>query len=311
MHIYRTDLNLLVVFDCIYTQGSVTRAAEVLHLTQPSVSHALSRLRDRVGDPLFVRNGQKLAPTQVAQKLIYPVRQALQLLESSLSDLEGFDPQTANQHFVIGMRPLMEGAFFPPLMRQITQHAPSAGLSSVQFDRNNLAAELTSGKLSVAIDVFLSLPDTICRQHLSSTPIVVVARRDHPAINAGQIDIDRYLAQQHLLVSSRPEGHGVEDLMLARQGISRRVVARCQQITTGLELVRQSNLLMTVAESLISHHFEPTQHQICRAPFAAPEVDSYLYWHASSESDKASQWLRSIIGASYQTTGQLLPRTVS
>ena len=299
MHIYRTDLNLLAVFECVYSHGSVTRAAEVLHLTQPSVSHALARLRERVGDPLFVRQGQKLVPTAAARKLIHPVRQSLQLMEASLADLEGFDPATATYSFTLGIRPLMEGALLPSLMRQVGEQAPNVELSSVQFDRTNLEAELTSGDIHAAVDVFLSLPESISRQHLSSAPIVVVARKDHPALKHGSVSLDHYLQQKHLLVSSRPHGDGVEDLMLARQGLRRSVVARCQQISTALELVNQSDLLMTVSETLVKHLHNPARHRICAAPFQTPEVDTYLYWHSSSEADRASQWLRSQIVKSY------------
>lgn len=303
MHIYRTDLNLLVVFDCIYSQGSVTRAAEILHLTQPTVSHSLARLRDRIGDPLFIRNGQKLVPTATAHKLIHPVRQALQLLETSLADLEGFDPASAHNRFTVGMRPLMESAFFLPLMQEVSGRAPGVSLSSVQFDRDNIEAELTSGNLSVAIDVFLSLPDNILRQHLASARIVVIARRGHPALGLRGLNLEQYLQCQHLLVSSRSQGHGVEDLMLAREGKSRQVVARCQQISTALELVRDSDLLLTVAETYVNRFYRDDLYQICLAPFAAPTIDTFLYWHVSSEADKGNQWLRSMIVKSWQAFG--------
>jgi DNA-binding transcriptional LysR family regulator len=301
MHIYRTDLNLLVIFDCIYSQGSVTRAAEVLHLTQPTVSHSLSRLRDRIGDPLFVRNGQRLVPTATAHKLIHPVRQALQLLETSLADLEGFDPASANNRFTVGIRPLMESAFFLPLVQKTSRLAPGISLSSVQLNRENIEAELTSGNLSLAIDVFLSLSNNIHRQHLASDRIVVITRKGHPAITADGISIENYLAQQHLLVSSRPTGHGIEDLMLAREGKSRQVVARCQQIITALELVRDSDLLLTVAETYVNRFYRDDLYQICLAPFSAPKVDTFLYWHISSEADKGNQWLRNMIVESWQS----------
>lgn len=304
MHIHRTDLNLLAIFECVYSHGSVTRAAEVLHLTQPSVSHALARLRERVSDPLFVRQGKKLVPTAAARKLIHPIRESLQLMESSLADMEGFDPATATYSFTIGMRPLLEGALLPSLMRQVAQQAPNVALSSVQFDRPNLETELTSGNIHTAVDVFLALSDSISRQHLSSARIVVVARQDHPAIHSGRIDLDAYLSQKHVLVSSRPQGDGVEDLMLARQGLRRSVVARCQQIGTGLELVCQSDLLMTVSESLVNHLHNPARHQICIAPFQTPEVDTYLYWHSGSEADRASQWLRNQIIEAYRKSEQ-------
>jgi len=299
MQIYRTDLNLLVVFECIYTLGSVTKTAEVLHLTQPTVSHALNRLRQRIGDPLFVRDGQKLAPTSAAHKLIEPVRQAMQLLELSLTEMESFNPSTETGHFMLGMRPLMESAHLLPLMTQIYQQAPGVTLSSVQFERSNLEAELNSGQLNAAIDVFLPLGENICCEHIASAQVVVVAKKDHPAIKDGELTLESYLEHQHLVVSSRPKGQSMEDLILAKEGKRREVKTRCQQVSTALDIVLSSNLLLTVAETYIHDKLQPSEHRIFPAPFNTPSVDTYLYWHESRGADKANQWFRDNVKASY------------
>src|ERR1700684_3940421 len=101
MHISRIDLNLFVVFKAIYERESLTRAAEQLNLSQPAVSHALARLRAIIGDPLFVRSGQRIAPTPAAHRLIGPARLALESLERAMSDSHEFDAANAQDALTI------------------------------------------------------------------------------------------------------------------------------------------------------------------------------------------------------------------
>ncbi len=306
MHVSRTDLNLFVVFETIYSQGGVTRAAEVLNLTQPTISHALNRLRERVGDPLFVRHGQKLIPTPLAQKMIAPTREAIKLFEKTLGELDGFDPATAEINFTIGMRSLMENTFYLPLVLLLQQNAPLVTASSSQIDRRTLAADLSSGTLNAAIDVYLPLSSDIQREHLSSSPSVVVARRGHPLVN-GKIDLKTYLELDHLVVTSRPLGHGPEDIALSRIGQQRRIMARCQQINTGMRIVAASDVVLTMSETFARRANIWFDNQLIQAPFEAPQIDTYLYWHANSDSDQASHWLRSMIKAVSAETSGILP----
>lgn len=298
MQIHRLDLNLLAVFECIYSQGSVTRAAESLHLTQPSVSHALNRLRDALDDPLFVRDGKRLAPTERAQKLIQPVRSALRQIDGAISNLDSFDPQSAELEMVIGMRPIMESAFFPQIARTFINEAPQSRLLSSQFDRDNLATELSRGDIQLALDVNLQLPKSIRRVRVARAPIIVIGRKGHPALGEEQLTLEQYLKHEHLLVSSRRKGDGLEDLLLAREGQYRTIASRCQQMTTALQLLDSTDLLLTVAKSLVQHSvLQAYSYQT--APLNAPEVETYLYWHESTDSSKAQLWLRELVRRSF------------
>jgi len=296
MHISRTDLNLFVVFEAIYSQGGVTRAAETLNLSQPTISHALSRLRERVGDPLFVRNGQRLVPTPLAQKIIGPTREALKLFDRTLGELDGFDPSTAKMNFSLGMRGLMESSYLLPLVLLLSQAAPGVTLDSSPIDRRRIVPALASGEFNAVIDVFLPLPGEIRREHLSWAPAVVVARRGHPLVD-GAIDLDTYLAAEHVLVTSRPRGLGPEDISLSRAGRTRKVRARCQQLSTAMRMVASSNLLLTMSETFARRANLRFDHQILPIPFEADGIDTYLYWHENADAEPANQWLRAMIKA--------------
>lgn len=297
MHISRTDLNLLVIFNAIYTQGGVTKAANVLNLTQPTISHALARLRERVNDPLFVRHGQKLVPTPAAHKIIEPIRNALQTIETTLADLEGFNPATAQLTFTIGIHPLMEEMFFSQLVDNLQQLAPSVGISSALLDRRDIEADLSSGVLNAAIDVFLPLSNTILREKISTSSVVVVARKDHPAFS-NKLTLKSYLASKHIIVSSRRQGQGPEDIALARSGQSRNIAVRCQHISTAMQIVTNTDLLLTMAETYAQRANVLHGHQLVAAPFETPKIDTYLYWHSNSDHDQANSWLRKTIAES-------------
>jgi DNA-binding transcriptional LysR family regulator len=276
MHISRSDLNLLTVFEAIYAQGGVTRAAEALNLTQPTVSHALARLRDKIGDPLFVRRGQRLEPTPAARQMIGPIQAALGAIDATIAGLGAFDPAAAHAEMLIGMHPLLDTALFPALAAQGLAEAPGITLASARYDRRHLEAELTAGTLACALDVFLPLSDRIRRARVRRAPLAVLARAEHPALQVG-LSLDAYLG-------------GPEDAALARLGLARRVAARCQQGTTALALAAGSDLLFTAPAASAGPGLA-----LAPLPFDAPPLDTYLYWDAGADQDPASIWLRGLI----------------
>ncbi|MGZ3405206.1 MAG: LysR family transcriptional regulator, partial [Polyangia bacterium] len=138
MLLNQVDLNLLVVLEAIYTEGGVTQAAKKLHLTQPAISHSLGRLRELFEDPLFVREGRRLVPTPLARNLIDPLRRSLRGLESTLNEVEHFDPSTTKRRFTLGLRDVLEAIVLPNLMEDVSRNAPHIDVGVVAVDRRNL-----------------------------------------------------------------------------------------------------------------------------------------------------------------------------
>src|SRR5437016_2240900 len=116
MELKDVDLNLLVVFDTLLRQGTVSGAAKTLNLSQPAVSNALARLRTLVGDQLFVRSSKGMLPTPLAQELAEPVGHALESLQAALSHKVSFAPLRSVRAFRIAMTDIGEVHFIPPLM---------------------------------------------------------------------------------------------------------------------------------------------------------------------------------------------------
>ncbi len=291
MHISRVDLNLFIVFEAIYLEGSVTRASQKLSLTQPAISHALGRLRLLFNDPLFVRQGHVMVSTPLARSIIEPVRRSLRGFEVTLDGLDRFDPATTHKQFTLALRDVLESTVLPPLMVRVTQQAPQASIAASQVERRELEGELAAGTLDCAIDVLLPLSTDILRKRIVMDQIVVLARQGHPHVGDG-LDLATYLEADHVLASSRRRGPGLEDFELSRLGLQRRVRLRCQHYFAACRVVSQTDLLLTMPERYARVASQQFGNQILPLPLEMPAFDMYLYWHANVDNDPANTWLR-------------------
>lgn len=291
--ISRLDLNLFVVFDAILREGSISGAARRLNLTQPAVSHALGRLRERLDDALFVRRGRQMSPTPRARQLIEPVRQALSALQQGLNAEADFDPASAERTLVLGLRDGLEACVLPQIMAYLLEHAPGIELQSLQVSRRDMVRELAAGRLDMAMDVQLPVPAEIRQRALLSMPLVVLMRRDHP-LSRRPLTVRRYLEASHVLVSSRRRGPGLEDFGLAQAGHQRRIALRCQHYQAALEVVAATDLLLT-APQMLAQRLAPAERFVSLAlPVALPPMSLYFYWHQDQDRDPGHRWLRDL-----------------
>jgi len=294
MQLSRIDLNLFTVFDAIYREGGITPASKRLHLSQPAVSHALGRLRELLGDPLFERHGNEMIPTPLARTLAVAIRQSLGRLEQTLDRAGQFDPTSSERAFMIAMRDSQEVAFLPELMGRLTREAPNIDVATVRIERRDLEDDLQSGELDAAIDVALPVSAEVRRERLTSEPLVVLARADHPAVQ-GALELETYLALEHVLVTGRRRGGGYEDVALGRLGMSRRIRLRCQQHAAACEIVRRSELLATMTRGQADLANARAKNQVLPFPVQIPPMELFLYWHAHADSDPAAQWFRQLL----------------
>lgn len=309
MDIRKLDLNLLVVLEAIHAEGSLTRAAQRLHLSQPALSHALARLREALDDPLFLRQGNRMVPTPRTQRLMGPLHEALGLIGEAVQEGARFDPATSRQEFRLGLRDVFEATTLPALLGQVAREAPGVRLASVRADRRELEADLADGRLDIALDVLLPLsPDgDIRRVPLSHDRLMVVARRGHPAVKRGRISLEAYLAAGHLLVSSRRRGPGFEDQELARLGHERQVVLRCQHYFAACRVVESTDHLLTMPAQYAALANAGLANVLLEMPVELPPMDVYLYWHESRENDPANRWLRERIGGLFGASQKRSP----
>lgn len=220
MNLSKVDLNLFIVFDAIYTEANLTRAGQIVGITQPAVSNALARLRETFNDPLFVRTAQGMVPTPMAQNIITPVRSALQLLRVSVQESRSFNPDQATKTYRISMTDLSEAVILPHLASRIRRLAPSVNIDSFLTKRRETTKELAAGRLDFAIDAPLNTDTQVRHVKLFEDRYVCVMRRGHPLSGKDRITLEDYLAQSHIHISSRRNGLGHVDLALGKMGLA-------------------------------------------------------------------------------------------
>ena len=305
MHLSRVDLNLFVVFDAIYRERNITRAGQQLNLTQPAISHALKRLRDLLKDPLFVRRGAEMVPTPFARNMIGQIRQALQILEVNLCESHKFDPKHMRRDFHISIWEYVESLALPMLLRKLESSAPEMSITTSRVKRRDLEAELASGSLDLALDIPMTTSEAIHQESLLREPFVVMARPGHPRISGG-LDLESYLAESHVLVSSRRFGPSLVDAELSRLGRRRKVALRCQHTFAAGRVVAQTDLLLTLSQRHAHILNASLGNRIYPFPLDAAHIEVQMYWHESVENDPANRWLRDQIEAVISSSSQRL-----
>jgi DNA-binding transcriptional LysR family regulator len=291
VHLSQVDLNLFVVLEAIYREGNITRAGQQMNLTQPAISHALKRLRDLLQDPLFVRHGPLMVPTPFTRNMIEQVRQALQILEVNLNETYNFVPENTRRNFHLSMWEYAEALILPHLLRRLTHAGPGMSITTSRVKRRDLETELANGSVDLAIDIPMTVSDRIRQKSLVNEPFVVIARQGHPAIG-DKLDLDTYLGQRHIQVSSRRQGPSLVDIELSRRGFRRQVFLRSQHNFAAWLVVSNTDMLLTVPNRLAQLLNTGSMNQMYPFPLQAPRLEAHLYWHESVENDPANRWLR-------------------
>ncbi|MBR9869843.1 MAG: LysR family transcriptional regulator [Gammaproteobacteria bacterium] len=293
MALNRLDLNLLHVFDTIYREGSLTRAAKALHLTQPAVSHSLARLRDHFDDPLFTRQGNQMVPTPLARRFLESMRPGLNQVQSAVNQFHAFDPASQRKTYALGLRDVLESTFLPSLINRLEPY-PDMEISSQRVARREMETQLAAGKLDFAIDVLLPVSNQTSHELLRQDRLVVLARKNHPATQK-ELTMESYLEAKHVLVSSRSEGPGLEDFALSRQGAQRDIRLRCQHYYAACRVAETSDLLLTMPETYAKIIAERAEVEVMIPPGEMPSIDVHLYWHKAYEREPALVWFRELL----------------
>lgn len=291
----KIDLNLFVVFDAIYCEGNITKAASALNLSQPAVSHALSKLRAQFDDPLFVRQGNEMRPTTVARNVIADVRESLHMLKICLVQSKQFDPATSRKEFTISLHGSLEAAYLPPMVKSIGQEAPNINLQTTRrVRRNELENKLASGDIDLAIDALIPVGENVKHTQIDNDELVVIARSDHSSIGK-ELDLKTYLSLKHVLVSSRSKGPGIEDYELGRLGMQRDIALRCQHNLSACQVIMGNDMILTIPKAAANMYRNMLDITIYPLPVKLPNLDVHLYWHENVDNDPSNVWLRNAI----------------
>jgi DNA-binding transcriptional LysR family regulator len=283
------DLNLLVIFEAIYATGNMSRAAKRLGMSQPAVSNAVSRLREIVGDPLFVRSASGVEPTARTRQLIHPVRESLNIIGHHLGTLQPFDA-TYKRVFRITIIDPIESLIMPAVIAKLLKEAPGLSIECVQA-HPDLYDDIRAGSLDMACFPYpVDITDLVVKPIARLFP-VVISRRNHPEI-VKPLDRETFQRLPHLALGRTLRGLTNIDKNLAVALGARSVVYMVAKVWSIPALVEQSDLLGVLPRAFAESVCEKFDLDIHELPIEIPEQHIYLAWHTNSENDPGNIWLR-------------------
>lgn len=287
MDLRRVDLNLLLLVDALLTEGSASRAARRLRLSQPAVSQGLKRAREAFGDPLLARHGNRLLPTSRATALQPEIRAILERIEGILTP-EAFDPAVATRDFVLAASDLGQVLVLPALVARVAREAPSCRIKVVSPPTNLEDIE----KLDFAVIGAPLSVGPICWRTLFEDRFVLLARKAHPVL-AGPFSVEDFTRLPQALVSPRAAGfEGAIDEALAQMGLRRQVMLMLSNFMALPTILTTTDMVAAVPV-----HFAdlPIVKSVCgyrELPFDTnPRYSMKIVWHKSRSNDPAREWL--------------------
>lgn len=300
------DLNLLRVFNALMKERSATRAGDRVGLSQPAVSAALGRLRHALGDELFIRQGNEMAPTPRALALAEPLQDALAKLEQALYGGARFDPARAVRDFRLLGADFFAMLLMPSLAQKVSAAAPGISLRLLDSARGDIDRLLIADEIDMALERPLDVPEWISRQLLFRSPFVIIAAKQHEALAAAKvkegavIPLDLFCALSHVLRSIDGSTSGSIADALAAQGRKRHVVLTLAQFYAVGLAVSRSQLIAAVPVQFARAFADEMKLALYEPPVPVPVPDISLYWHKRHDGDPAHRWLREEIIAAIE-----------
>lgn len=293
IHSTRVDLNLLEVFDAVAATGSTTRAADRLAVSQSAVSHALNRLRDVIGDPLFVRGRGALVPTPHAAAMLTPTRELLTSARGLLRP-SGFDPTSSSRCFKIGASDYATATTIPMLLPRVRAKAPNTVVEVIPIGKHVLQ-ELETGELDIVFFGATPPPAPYASHEMFRERFIGLLCARHPlALKAGQgtLTLDDYLSYPHAMVTFRDPRLSPIDAALAELGRIRRVALVTPSFASSILSLTRTDLVMSIPSRLAASVASDGLVRF-ELPLVVPDYPYSIVWHQRTEADPACVWLRS------------------
>jgi len=295
MDLKNIDLNLLVIFQQLLQERRVSAVAANLGLSQPTVSNALNRLRQQLGDDLFLRTSRGMEPTAFAMQLAEPISYALSAIHETLNQRTRFEPTNSERQFMVGMNDIGEIYFLPKLMKILADIAPGVSLSTIRTTGANLAEAMESGRIDLAIGWLPHLKSGFFQRRLFVQEHVCLFRSGHAFDKNAPLTIEEFEAAEHVVVSSVGTGHATVDGYIEKLGVKRRAVLTVPHFVAVGHILANTDMIATVPERFARHCLTPFNLKFVTLPLKLPEVGVNLFWHSRFHKDSGNQWLRGLI----------------
>lgn len=291
----RIDLNLLVTLDALLSEHSVTRAARRLHLSQPSVSVQLARLRQLLDDPLLLPGPRGMRPTARAESLRAPLHEALGALAQAVSAAHSFDPAQARRTWRVAATDYGESTILLPSIAGLRHVAPGTRLAVLDMVPTRITRQAEQGQIDLAFHTAQGSPPGLRRRVLFSERYVLAGRVDHPRLKR-KPTLAQFCRLEHVIVS--PDGggfHGPTDDALRRLGLTRNVVLSVPHFLFLISVLASGDLVGLLPERLVRGN---AALRVVEAPLEVPGYEMAMLWHERVHRDPAHMWLREHIAAS-------------
>ncbi|MFJ6530811.1 LysR family transcriptional regulator [Streptomyces longwoodensis] len=287
------DLNLLAALDALLEEGSVAGAAARLHVTAPAMSRSLGRIRRTTGDQILVRTGRTMTPTPYALAVREQVHELLQQVQGVLAPSRELDLTTLERTFTLRWHDSLVALSGPALLAAVRERAPGVRLRFVA-EASVDTPELRRGEVDLEANANHPGARDVRAEQVGASPLVVVVRQGHPLTRGSTVTAEQYAAAEHVTVSRRGNVGNALDEVLARLGLTRRVVATVPTQAVALEFVRGSDLLISVPEATACAAAADLGLAVLPLPLDLPLAPVYLSWHQRYDTDPAHRWLRGL-----------------
>lgn len=289
----KIDLHLIRVLHTVLTERSVSRAAIRLGTHQPAVSASLRRLRELAGDPLLVRSGAGMVPTEVALRMIEPSAGILRGAEMLFADARGFEPASSTHTFRIAASDYLDSQFLPRLVARLRERAPHSRIEILPLTgESDYRAQLALGDVDLVIGNWTTPPDDLHLGALIDDEVVCLVAERHPAVRRGW-DLEAWLAADHVAPgATHPGAKGVIDEYLQAQGLQRRIAARVAHFSLIPSMVAHTLMVLTTGRAYCQRFVDTLPVRVLAPPLAFPRMRYYQLWHERSHGSASARWLR-------------------
>jgi DNA-binding transcriptional LysR family regulator len=285
------DLRLLRIFDAMHAKRHVTRAAEELGLSQPTISIGLGKLREQFGDPLFVRTSEGMLPTSRADALIGPIRDVLHSVRSICEVEAAFEPVSATRKFRICMTDASHITLLPRILAAVRKAAPGVTLEAARIDEV-MPQALQSGEADLALGLIPSLETGFYQQTLFRQDFVCLTGPRHPRVKAS-LPLAQYQAEEHIGIVSGT-GQQLLEQAVKSFGIERRIVLRLPGFLGLAAILAASDLIVTLPRHIGETLAALGGLRVHACPFPIPPFFVKQHWHTRYHHDTANRWLRGL-----------------
>ena len=283
------DLNLVRSFVAIYETQSVTKAAERLAVTQPTLSHSLAKLRSVYADQLFTRGAAGLSSTSLADQLYERFSRALLSLDGTLEDPKEFDPGRSTRMFRLAMSDMGTLSFTHAILQRFQGVAPHIEIDIQKID-DRVIEDLSTGRLDVVIGNLPALASVSRSQPLFREHYVCLLSSAHPSIGS-HLSVEEFGACRQIVLSTPTPGNQRIEEALADLGLTRRIVARVPHFSGLAQLLVQSDLLVVVPSRAARIYLQQGGLKVVDLPISLSDFEVRIYWHIRHETSPAHKWL--------------------